>query len=290
MLTPPMWSPTPAGEGSLESGRVVGPYRIAEELGRGGMGIVFRAVRLDDPGAEVALKLLRRELAGDDVYRRRFYREARAAAEIEHPNIVPVLEAGEVDGRPYLATTYVAGGSVSARIAARGPLPVEEAVRVVLDAARGLDALHARGIVHRDVKSSNVMLDLEGRALLTDFGLAKGRADTVLTRPGQLMGTLDYVAPELIRGAEASPASDVYALGCLAFECLAGEPPFASRSALQVGVAHLEEEPPDLAGEREDVSPELAWAVARALQKDPAERLHSATAYARLVLAAARTP
>jgi serine/threonine-protein kinase len=279
---------TPAGDASLVSGRVVGEYRIAEELGRGGMGIVFRAVRLEAPHDEVAIKLLRRELAGDEIYRRRFGREARAASEIHHPHIVPVLGVGEADGRPYLVTRYMRYGSVDARIEADGPLLVAEAVHVVLDTAAGLDALHERGIVHRDVKSSNVMIDGHGRALLTDFGLAKGRADTVLTRPGQLMGTLDYVAPELIRGEEATPASDIYALACLAYECLAGEPPFASLSTFQVGVAHLEQDPPDLAARRADVSTELAWAIARGLQKNPKDRLGSATAYARLVFAAVR--
>lgn len=289
MLLALMWSRMPAGEYSLVSGRVVGPYRILEPLGEGGMGVVFRAQRLEAPDEIIALKVLRRELAGDEVYRQRFLREARAASEVAHPNIVSVLDAGEAAGRPYLAARYVAGGPLSARIEADGSLPVPYALRVVRDVAAGLDALHTHGIVHRDVKASNVMLDADGAALITDFGLAKGRADTVLTRPGQLMGTLDYVAPELIRGAEASPASDIYALACLAHECLAGQPPFASLNALQVGVAHLEEEPPDLSEAREDIGPRLAWAVAQGLQKDPEKRLGTATAYARLIVAATRS-
>jgi serine/threonine-protein kinase len=274
---------------SLVSGSVVGPYRVVEQIGEGGMGVVFRAIRVDATDDVVALKILRRELAQDEIYRRRFVREARAAGEIEHRHIVPVLAVGEAAGRPYLATRYVEGGSLSDRIASRGPLPIDETLRVLQGVAAGLDVLHDRGIVHRDVKSSNVMLDRTGSPLITDFGLAKGRADTVLTRPGQLMGTLDYVAPELIRGEEASPATDIYALACLTYECLAGQPPFASLNALQIGVAHLEHEPPDLTARRSEIGPRLAWAVVQGLQKDPEKRLGTATAYARLVLVANRS-
>ena len=150
--------------------------------------------------------------------------------------------------------------------------------------AAGLDALHRAGIVHRDVKPSNVMLREDGSAALTDFGLAKGAAYTLLTRPGQVLGTLDYLAPELVRGGEATPASDVYALGCVAFECPAGHAPFADRSLFGVGTAHLEDDPPD-----PPASPELARALLRALEKDPAARPPTATMYAHLLRAASRS-
>jgi serine/threonine-protein kinase len=254
----------------------VGPFVLGERLGDGAMGVVHLATGPD--GGEVALKLLRPELAGSIVYRERFLREARVAREVAHPGLVPILDAGEADGRFYLATAYRAGGSLAARLQREGRLPAGEAVALLRQVAAGLDALHERGIVHRDVKPENVLLDGDGNAALTDFGLAKGDAYTVLTRPGEVMGTLDYIAPELIEGAAAAPAADVYALGCVAYECLTGAPPFAGKNVFEVAVAHLEEEPPAPA-----LEPELAWAVLTALAKDPQRRPPTATAYANLL-------
>lgn len=271
----------------MTAGTRVGPYELEGVLGEGAMGVVYRAAR-DEDGAVVALKLLRAELAADAVYRQRFLREARVAAEVEHPHLVPIIEAGEDDGRPYLAARFVAGGSLAARIAESGPLSVGETLAVAAEVGAGLDALHTAGLVHRDVKPSNVMLDEEGAALLCDYGLAKGRAYTVLTRPGQVMGTLDYLAPELIRTGQAGTASDVYALGCVVYECLAGSPPFGGLNAFQVGAAHLEEEPPDPCARRSDAPPSLSWAVLRALEKDPARRPNTGTAYAHMLALAAR--
>jgi serine/threonine-protein kinase len=194
-----------------------------------------------------------------------------------------VLEAGEAEGRSYLAVAYVRGRSLEARIQEEGALPLGDIVRLTTEVAAGLDALHRLDLIHRDIKPSNIMLDEEGSAMLTDFGLAKGRAYTVLTKPGQVMGTLDYLAPELIKGRPAGPTSDVYALGCVVFECLAGRAPFAHKSVFQVGVAHLEEEPPDPCAERSDAPEGLSWAVVRALEKDPAKRPPTATAYAQML-------
>jgi len=194
-----------------------------------------------------------------------------------------ILATGEEDGHPFLALEFLPGGSLAARVS-DGPLRLEETLRVVAEVAAGLDALHRAGIVHRDVKPSNVMLREDGSAALTDFGLAKGAAYTLLTRPGQVLGTLDYLAPELVRGGEATPASDMYALGCVAFECLAGHAPFADRSLFGVGTAHLEDDPPD-----PPASPELARALLRALEKDPAARPPTATMYAHLLRAASRS-
>ena len=274
---------------AVQVGQRLGPYRIEGLLGRGGMGIVFRA-RHDD-GRTVALKVLRDELAADDGYRQRLAHEARAAAEVDHPNLAPVLEAGEVDGRLYLAVRYVDGRSLAERLAVGGPLAVGELVRLAANVAAGLDALHRRGIVHRDVKPANILLAADGTAVLGDFGLAKSRAWTVLTKTGQVLGTPNYLAPEVIRGQSATPLSDLYGLGCVLFECLAGASPFAGRGVLRVGRAHLEEEPGDPAAGRDDVPPALAWTVRQALAKDPADRPPSAVALARMLrLAAAEGP
>jgi eukaryotic-like serine/threonine-protein kinase len=270
----------------LEAGTRLGAYRLEERLGEGAMGVVFRAVR-DPDGDEVALKVLRAELSGDETFRRRFVHEARAASEVRHKHLVPITDAGEADGRPYLAVAYVRGTTLEARLSANGSLPLDEVVRVVAHVASGLDALHAAGIVHRDVKPSNVIIDETGAANLTDFGLAKGRAYTVLTKPGMVMGTLDYLAPEMLRGAEASPASDIYALGCLAYECTAGRTPFAETSMFELASAHLNLEPPDPCADRPDAPDGLSWAILQALAKDPEKRPPTATAYGYLISFAA---
>jgi serine/threonine-protein kinase len=251
------------------------------------MGVVFRAVR--EPEAdEVALKVLRAELSADETFRKRFVHEARAAGEVRHKHLVPITDAGEADGRPYLAVAFVRGRTLEQRLAG-GPLPIPDIVRVVAHVASGLDALHNAGIVHRDVKPSNVIIDETGSASLTDFGLAKGRAYTVLTKPGMVMGTLDYLAPELLRGSEATGASDIYALGCLAYECTAGRAPFADTSMFDLASAHLNVEPPDPRTNRPDAPEGLSWAILQALAKEPEKRPPTATAYAHLISFAAGT-
>jgi len=243
------------------------------------MGVVFRATR--EPGGEtVARKILKLELSEDDVYRRRFVHEARSASAVRHPHLVPILEAGEQTDRPYLAVAYVHGVTLDDRIRSEGPLPLDDLLRLAREIASALDALHDAGIVHRDVKASNVLVRADDEAaLLTDFGLATGRAYTVLTKQGQVLGTIDYLAPELIRGEPASRASDLYAFGCVLYECAAGRPPFGGRSLLQVGLAHLDEQPPDPAAERAEVAA-LGAVLLTALEKDPAARPRSATEYA----------
>jgi serine/threonine protein kinase len=262
----------------LEPGDKLGGYTLEESLGEGGMGLVFRA-RAED-GREVALKVLKIELAGDLVFQHRFRQEARAASEVHDPHLVPIIEAAEADGRHYLAVDYVPGGSLGDRITESKTLGIAELVKVISEVAAGLDALHAAGIVHRDIKPHNILFSADGRAMLTDFGLAKGPAYTVLTRPGQVMGTLDYLAPELIRGQPATPLTDVYALGCLAFECATGKAPFADKGIFEVGLAHLEESPPDPRADRPELSPALAAALLSALEKDPADRPAGAGAFA----------
>src|SRR6266487_286622 len=259
----------------------VGPYRIEGVLGEGAMGVVYRAIR-EDEGSTVALKVLRPELAGDETYRRRFVHEARAAREVVSEHLVPILEAGEIEGFQYLAVAFIDGETLERRIRERGVLAAGEAVGVAADLSSALHALHEAGLVHRDVKPSNVLLAGDGSALLTDFGLAKGSAYTLLTKKGQVLGTVDYLAPEIVRGEPATPASDLYGLGCVVYECFAGKPPFGGRGLFEVGLAHLEQEP-----EAPCEGP-LGWAVLRALEKDPARRPPSAVAFASLLRVALR--
>jgi serine/threonine-protein kinase len=270
----------------LAAGDALGPYRLQALLGEGGMGLVFRAVREPD-GEVVALKVLKLELCEDTVYRRRFVHEARSASEVRHPQLVPILDAGVHDSRPYLAVAYVAGRTLEDRVKSDGPLPVGELLRAGDEIAAALDALHEAGVVHRDVKASNVLVrDDDGAALLTDFGLAKGRAYTVLTNRGQVMGTIDYLAPELIRGEQATIATDVYALGCVLYECATGQTPFGDRGVLQIGLGHLQDPPPDPRAARPELPPALAAALLPALEKEPSLRPPSAGAYARGLRAA----
>jgi len=283
-----MWSQKKSGGHELEVGERLGPYQVEGMLGEGGMGIVFRAVQ--EPGGDVvALKVLRRELSADTTYQKRFIHEARAAREVTHRHLVPIIDAGEIEGRSFLVSAYIPGRSLDDRLKESGPLSLKDTLRLASHVAGALDALHGASLIHRDVKPGNILFDNDGNAMLSDFGLAKGSAYTVLTKPGQVVGTLDYLAPELIKGSAASPSSDLYALGCVVFECLAGTPPFGHKGVFEVGVAHLEEEPPDPTAARDDVPDGLAWAVLQALAKEPGERPSTATAYANVLNVAARS-
>jgi len=248
------------------------------------MGEVFKAVGPD--GEEVALKVARPELARDEMFRRRFAREARAARSIDHRHVVPVLDEGEHEGAPYLVQAFVAGGSLAERIGPQG-LALEEVVRMCVDIARGLDAIHQAGLVHRDVKPANVLIDLEGRALVADLGLVKLREASILTRPGATVGSWHYMAPEQIRGEEVGPAADLYSLGCLAHECLCGQPPFADRQGMRVMWAHLQEAPEDPGRDRDDIPADVTWVIGLALDKVASNRPGSALAFARMLQSAA---
>jgi serine/threonine protein kinase len=250
------------------------------------MGVVFRASRTPDED-EVALKVLRAEFTHHELYRRRFHREARIAGELEHEHIVPVLDFGEASSRLYIAARYVRGQSLADLIRSSGGLTVAEVLRLASELAGALDSLHVRDLIHRDVKPANVMVDESGAAALTDFGLARGAADTVLTRTGAVVGTIDYLAPELILGQRADSSSDIYAFGCLVYECLGGAPPFAGLGKVETLVAHVDNEPPPLRGSRVELPDTVPWAVCKALAKDPSERPPTATAYARLLAASA---
>ena len=272
----------------LSAGDQVGPYRIESRLGEGGMGLVYKAT--DPDGTTIALKLVRGTLASDAVFRKRFDREARTAERVSHPHLVPVLATGEHEGVPYMAQQYIRGGTLQDKIEREGTIDLEEAVTLCLQIAKGLAALHEEHLIHRDLKPANILLDEAGSAYVTDFGLAKDRDASVLTKPGQAVGSMDYMAPEQIRGQEVNAAADVYSLGCVMFECLVGQPPFADREGMQILWAHLQDEPPDPCAERPEVPKDVGWAVLRGLEKEADRRPPSPTAYARMVQVAAGVP
>ncbi|MGD9694164.1 MAG: serine/threonine-protein kinase [Thermoleophilia bacterium] len=269
----------------LAPGTRIGPYAVREHLGGGGVGEVYRAEPVDG-GAAVALKVVRPELAANAEVARRVAHEVRAAGSLSHPNLVGLVAHGEDAGVTYMALELIDGGTLEGRIARGGALPAADAVERVTEVAEALDALHGRGIVHRDVKTGNVLLRGDGSAVLGDLGLAKGDGYTALTRAGRMVGTIAYAAPEVILTAEAGPAADLYALGCVAYECVAGRHPFAGRGFLELANAHLEEDPGDPCAGRDDAPSSLGEAIRAALAKDPAARPPGARAYARGLRAA----
>lgn len=244
------------------------------------MGSVYLAKGVH--GEVVALKLLKPDLARDDLVRKRFDREARMAQRIVHPNVVPVLDVGEHEGTPYLVQAFVRGGTLQDRLDATGPLSVPEAVRMAVEVGGALDAIHAVGLVHRDVKPANILLDEEDVAHVIDFGLAKDSQASALTRPGQAVGSLDYMAPEQIRAEEVGPWTDVYGLACVVYAALSGEAPFAAKTGMGVLWAHIQEDPPPLPA---SVPAPVAWAVMAGLAKAPEDRPPSTVAYASAIAA-----
>ncbi len=264
-------------------GQEVAGYRLVRLVGEGANGVVFEAAELRGRGRAVALKLLRPELVDAPAARARFVREARLAREISSRHVAPILDLGDAEGVTFLVMPLYPGGSLAGRLRAEGRLGATVTVRLAAELARGLDALHERGIVHRDVKPSNVLFAADGAAALSDFGLARATDSTRLTLDGQLLGTPHYLAPELIEGFEATPASDLYALGCVLYECVVGEPPFAAHRLAELGFAHLVEPAPDPRERRVDLAPDFALALLTALEKDPAARPTSATALARML-------
>jgi ABC-type branched-subunit amino acid transport system substrate-binding protein len=245
-------------------GTELGGYRIEALLGRGGMGVVYRAYDLALE-RNVALKLLAPELAEDVRFRERFHRESRLAASLDDPAIVPIYDAGEAADRLYIAMRLVEGTDLKRLLAEEGVLEPERALRLLEQVAEALDAAHERGLVHRDVKPSNVLIDERGHCYLADFGLSRRLGDqTPAVASGRSLGTVDYVAPEQIRGDELDGRADVYSLGCMLYECLAGRPPFGRTSDTAVVFAHLQEEPPALPG--------LEPVILKALAKEPDDR------------------
>jgi serine/threonine-protein kinase len=267
-------------------GSKVGPYRLESVLGVGGMSTVYATTHPD--GRRLALKLIKEEFAWDEIFRRRVTREARIAQTIVNPHVVPVLDTGEHDGLPYLVTPFIEGGSLADKLKRDGPLDLAALVRICSHLADGLQALWAAGMVHRDIKPGNILLDPKGVAYITDFGVAKDSHGTRLTMPGKALGSMDYMAPEQIRGEQVTQATDIYALGCVMFECLEGHPPFAHHGGTRVLWAHLQEEPPD--PRRDDVPAGFGHVLKVALRKHPSERPQTSLEYARSLFKAAGIP
>src|SRR3954469_15668025 len=241
-------------------------------LGRGGMGVVYQAQHVH-LGRTVALKLLAPELSNNEDFRARFLREARLAAELDHPGIVTVYDAGDVDGVLFLAMRFVRGTDLAALLRQRSPLDATETLSILDQVAAALDAAHASGLVHRDVKPANVMIEGQ-RCYLTDFGLTKRASEDTaqLTAAGQFLGTLDYVAPEQIEGRPTDGRADQYALGCVLFECLTGSRPYPRDSQVAVIFAQLREPPPRPCELRPDLPGAIDMVVGRAMAKDPLQR------------------
>jgi serine/threonine-protein kinase len=282
----------PAALGAFQPGSQVAGYLLEEQIGAGGMAVVFRAhdIRLD---RTVALKILAPGLAADEAFRQRFVRESRAAAAVDDPHIIPVFEAGESQGVLFIAMRFVPGGDARSLVARSGPLPPRRAAEMISQVASALDAAHGRGLVHRDVKPANILLDAGGRqgrrehVYLSDFGLSKtALSGSGLTGTGMFLGTLDYVAPEQIEGRPVDGRTDEYALACAAFELLTAAPPFPRDDAPASMHAHLSEPPPTVTGRRPDLPASVDAVVAHALAKAPADRYPSCREFAEALRAA----
>ncbi|HSI31425.1 MAG TPA: protein kinase, partial [Miltoncostaeaceae bacterium] len=273
---------------TLEAGAVVAGYVIESLAGAGGMGVVYRAA---DPelGRQVAVKLIAPSRAEDTRFRELFVRESLVAAGLEHPNVIPIYRAGEDEGRLYIAMRYVEGASLQDLIAERGRVPPGRAARVIARVADALDAAHARGLVHRDVKPANVLIadpDGEEHVYLTDFGLSAGMSVEREDGAAAWAGTLAYLAPEQIRGGPIDARTDVYALGCVLFHALAGRPPFAAGEEAAALEAHLTQAPPRLADVAPGLPPAMDEVVRRAMAKRPEDRFETAGELGRAALAA----
>jgi serine/threonine-protein kinase len=269
--------------GGLVVGSRLAGYQLEEQIGRGGMAVVFRA-RDERLGRPVALKILDPELAADEEFRQRFFQESRAAAVVDDPHIIPVYEAGEADGVLFIAMRYVPGGDVQALLRREGPLPWARAAAIISPVASALDVAHAAGLVHRDVKPANMLLDARpehDHVYLSDFGLVKGALSTVgLTKPGRIPCTPNYAAPEQIQGLAVDGRTDQYALACTAYQLLTGNTPFERDQDMAVLLAHLSEPPPPLSSRQPGLPAAADQVFAKALAKVPDNRYASCRDFA----------
>src|ERR1700704_424506 len=254
-----------------------GRYRLEARIGAGGMSTVYRATD-ETLQRQVAIKLMNREVASESDQLERFRREARAVAQLSHPHIVGVIDAGEDESRPYIVFGYVGGETLKERIRRLGRLPIAEAVAYAIEISRALGAAHARHIVHRDVKPQNVLIDEEGSAKVTDFGIARTLDEEGLTADGRVLGTTDYVSPEQALGQSVTGQSDLYSLGIVLYEMLTGQVPFSGETPVAVAMRHVREQVPDVQALRPEVSAATASVVDRAVAKDLDYRYHDAGA------------
>ena len=255
-------------------------YRLESKLGSGGMSTVYLAID-ETLGRQVAVKVLHREISDQPDQIERFRREARAVAQLSHPNLVGVIDAGEDGGYPYIVFEYVKGVTLKERIAESGRLPTDEATAYAIEIGRGLAAAHAARLIHRDVKPQNVLIDADGRAKITDFGIARSLEVHGLTATGRVLGTTDYVSPEQAMGKEVDARTDVYSLGVVLFEMLTGDVPFIAETQVGVAMKHVNELMPDVQERRPETSAALAAAVDQATAKQPADRYPDMTEFLR---------
>jgi serine/threonine protein kinase, bacterial len=269
-------------------GTPFGRYLLIEQLGRGGMGEVWRA---HDTSIDrlVAIKMLLPHFAQDAIFEQRFRREARAAARLDDPHAVPIHDVGEIDGRLYVTMRLIVGDDLQTLLE-NGPLEPDRAVRIIEQVAAALRAAHKVGLVHRDVKPSNVLVTEDDFAYLIDFGIARVAGETSLTATGATIGTWSYMAPERFTAGEIEPSSDTYALACVLYQCLAGELPFPGKTLEQVVVAHMMNPPPKLSEKRDDIPPAMDDVVATGMAKDPKQRYQSTTELAAAARTAITTP
>jgi serine/threonine protein kinase len=268
-------------------GTEIAGYRISGVIGRGGMSVVYAAEHVG-LGRTVALKLLSATLASDPSFRERFTRESRLAATLDHPNIIQVYDAGEADGFLYIAMRHVDGVDLGSLIERSGPLPLGQTVFYIDQIAGALDQAHAQGLIHRDVKPANILIARNSdRAFLTDFGVVKQASSQGLTKTGFFLGTFEYAAPEQIEGRAVDGRTDVYALGCVLYQCLSGEPPFKAATEGTVIHAHLVEPPPKLSTKRPDLPLEINDVIATAMAKAMDDRYHGGGDFAKALRAAA---
>lgn len=267
---------------------MLGDYRIEGIVGVGRMGVVYLAIdRIT--GRAVALKVLREEVAIDPVYRERFRREGELLSALSHPHVVPIHGMGEIDGELFMATRLVS--STLRHGINQGPIAVDTAMKVLSCVASALDAAHAIGVVHRDVKPANVLVDPgPGEVFLGDFGLARDPEGAALTVPGQVLGTIDYMAPELLDGERVGAATDIYGLACLAVETLTGTVPYLRETDAATMYAHIVEPPPSVRERRPELPAALDDVLASGMAKDPEDRQASAGALVREMLDALGRP
>jgi serine/threonine protein kinase len=248
--------------------RTLGEYRIEGIVGAGRMGVVYLAI--DPSGRRVALKVLREDIAIDPVYRERFRREGRMLAALDNPHVIPIHGMGEIDGQLYIATQLTS--STLRDLITAGPIVVDDAIAILAAVADALDAAHAADVIHRDIKPANVLLDPGPRVYLTDFGLARDPSGFALTVPGQVLGTIDYMAPELLEGIRIGPATDIYALACLAVETLTGQVPFPRDNDAATTYAHVMDAAPSVSERRPELPVALDDVIAAGMAKSPADR------------------